>query len=178
VLLCGGAASLSFKTGTTVKSTDHEIDGTAAPPAPSRSPASSSSLKKPATGSGPPSSLCARFERNRVCLLTIYSCGLRLLEGCNLKVSNIDSGGGISRDGHKWLPAQRDFLMPQRAVAKIFRAKFRDALRQEAPVLCQSALLRLLESAPAETPRSSPGSVWCNIGVSERTQPGRTSRHG
>jgi len=35
---------------------------------------------------------CVRFERNRVCLLTIYSCGLRLLEGCNLKVSNIDSG--------------------------------------------------------------------------------------
>jgi integrase len=35
---------------------------------------------------------CVRFERYRVCLLTIYSCGLRLLEGCNLKVSNIDSG--------------------------------------------------------------------------------------
>ncbi|MCL4709094.1 tyrosine-type recombinase/integrase [bacterium] len=35
---------------------------------------------------------CVRFARNRVCLFTIYSCGLRLLEGCNLKVSNIDSG--------------------------------------------------------------------------------------
>jgi site-specific recombinase XerD len=34
---------------------------------------------------------CVRFERYRVCLLTIYSCGLRLLEGCNLKVSDIDS---------------------------------------------------------------------------------------
>jgi integrase len=35
---------------------------------------------------------CVRFERYRICLLVIYSCGLRLLEGCNLKVSNIDSG--------------------------------------------------------------------------------------
>jgi len=34
---------------------------------------------------------CVRFERYRVCLLTIYSCGLRLLEGCTLKVSDIDS---------------------------------------------------------------------------------------
>jgi len=34
---------------------------------------------------------CVRFQRYRVCLLTIYSCGLRLLEGCNLKVSDIDS---------------------------------------------------------------------------------------
>ena len=35
---------------------------------------------------------CVRFQRYRVCLLTIYTCGLRLQEGCQLKVSNIDSG--------------------------------------------------------------------------------------
>ncbi len=34
---------------------------------------------------------CVRFPIYRVCLLTIYSCGLRLLEGCTLKVSDIDS---------------------------------------------------------------------------------------
>jgi len=34
---------------------------------------------------------CVRFQCYRVCLLTIYSCGLRLGEGCNLKVSDIDS---------------------------------------------------------------------------------------
>ena len=34
---------------------------------------------------------CVRFECYRVCLLTIYSCGLRLGEGCTLKVSDIDS---------------------------------------------------------------------------------------
>lgn len=35
---------------------------------------------------------CVRFQCYRVCLLTIYSCGLRLGEGCRLKVSDIDSG--------------------------------------------------------------------------------------
>lgn len=31
------------------------------------------------------------MERHRICLLTIYSCGLRLLEGTHLKISDIDS---------------------------------------------------------------------------------------
>ena len=31
------------------------------------------------------------MDRHRVCLLTIYSCGLRLLEGTHLKISDIDS---------------------------------------------------------------------------------------
>lgn len=47
----------------------------------------------------------------------------------------IVTGGGISADEQTWLPAQHDFLMPYRAVAKIFRAKFRDALKKEAPEL-------------------------------------------
>ena len=34
---------------------------------------------------------CVRFQRYRVCLFTIYSCGLRLTEGCTLKVADIDS---------------------------------------------------------------------------------------
>jgi len=32
------------------------------------------------------------MERHRICLMTIYSCGLRLLEGTHLKISDIDSG--------------------------------------------------------------------------------------
>lgn len=39
-------------------------------------------------------------------------------------------GGGLSPDGKRWLPAQRDFLMPKKAVAKILRAKFRDELKK------------------------------------------------
>ena len=46
-------------------------------------------------------------------------------------------GGGISPDGKRWLPAQRDFLMPERAVAKILRAKFRDALKKHPDVFKQ-----------------------------------------
>ncbi|MGH7491185.1 MAG: tyrosine-type recombinase/integrase [bacterium] len=55
---------------------------------------------------------CVRFERYRVCLLTIYTCGLRVLEGCNLKISNIDSsrmvvhieGGKSNKDRYVPLP--------------------------------------------------------------------------
>lgn len=39
-------------------------------------------------------------------------------------------GGGLSPDGTRWLVAQRDFLMPNKAVAKILRGKFRDALKK------------------------------------------------
>lgn len=38
--------------------------------------------------------------------------------------------GGISKDRTKWLPAQNDFFLPVKALSKIFRAKFRDALKE------------------------------------------------
>ena len=40
------------------------------------------------------------------------------------------SGGGLSPDGKRWQAAQRDYLMPHKALAKIFRAKFRDAFKK------------------------------------------------
>ena len=39
--------------------------------------------------------------------------------------------GGVDRDGN-WLPARKTFLLPVKALSKIFRAKFRDALRKTA----------------------------------------------
>jgi hypothetical protein len=39
-------------------------------------------------------------------------------------------GGGLSDDGAKWLPSRADFFVPVTALSKIYRAKFRDALRQ------------------------------------------------
>jgi hypothetical protein len=39
-------------------------------------------------------------------------------------------GGGLAPDGKRWRPAQRDYLMPAKAVATILRAKFRDALKK------------------------------------------------
>lgn len=39
-------------------------------------------------------------------------------------------GGGLSSDGLTWLPSRKNFLFPSQALSPIFRAKFRDALRQ------------------------------------------------
>jgi hypothetical protein len=36
--------------------------------------------------------------------------------------------GGLAKDGHTWLPARKNFLLPVKALSKLFRAKFRDAL--------------------------------------------------
>lgn len=52
-------------------------------------------------------------------------------------------GGGLSEDGNSWLPARQNFLMPKRALSKIFRAKFRDELKKVAP--------DLFNAVPAET---------------------------
>jgi len=38
--------------------------------------------------------------------------------------------GALADDGETWLPARTDFLMPVKALSKLFRAKFRDALRK------------------------------------------------
>ena len=37
-------------------------------------------------------------------------------------------GGGLSDDGQSWLPSRADFFVPVKALSKIYRAKFRDAL--------------------------------------------------
>jgi hypothetical protein len=39
-------------------------------------------------------------------------------------------GGGWATDGQVWLPARNNFLLPVKALSRIVRAKFRDALRQ------------------------------------------------
>ena len=42
-------------------------------------------------------------------------------------------GGGLAADGHTWLAARQEFLIPVRALSKIFRAKMRQALRKAGP---------------------------------------------
>lgn len=39
-------------------------------------------------------------------------------------------GGGLSPDGQTWLPARRNYLLPEKPLARIFRAKFRDLLKK------------------------------------------------
>lgn len=45
-------------------------------------------------------------------------------------------GGAVSDDGNRWLPSRADFLIPVRAASVIYRAKFRDAMR-DAGLLAQ-----------------------------------------
>jgi len=39
-------------------------------------------------------------------------------------------GGGLAAEGQTWLSARNNFLLPVKALSRIVRAKFRDALRQ------------------------------------------------
>jgi integrase/recombinase XerD len=54
---------------------------------------------------------CVRIEVYRVCLTTIYSCGLRLLEGCSLRIPDVDTAGGVLRIRGKGL-RDRDVPLP------------------------------------------------------------------
>lgn len=47
-------------------------------------------------------------------------------------VHYVTPGGGIAEDG-SWKPSRANFLLPVKALSRIFRAKFRDALRRRAP---------------------------------------------
>ena len=38
-------------------------------------------------------------------------------------------GGGLHTDGQSWLPARNNFFLPVRALSKVFRSKFQQALR-------------------------------------------------
>jgi len=39
------------------------------------------------------------------------------------------TGGGLFEDENIWLPAKEDFLVPVKAMSKIFRAKFKETLK-------------------------------------------------
>ena len=45
----------------------------------------------------------------------------------------IVTGGGMFEDENLWLPANSNFLVPVKALSKIFRAKFRDELKKQEP---------------------------------------------
>ncbi len=50
----------------------------------------------------------------------------------------IVTGGGLSEEKNKWNKSRSNFLLPAKAISVIFRAKFRDELRKENPVLFNS----------------------------------------
>ena len=40
-------------------------------------------------------------------------------------------GGGVSQDGSQWQAGPANFLLPEKAASTVYRAKFRDAMREE-----------------------------------------------
>ena len=59
---------------------------------------------------------CLRLPRYRVCLTTIYSCGLRLQEGTNLRVADIDSARGMIHVRHGKGAKDRYVPLPERTL--------------------------------------------------------------
>lgn len=57
-----------------------------------------------------------RLPRYRVCLSTIYSCGLRLQEGINLRVADIDSGRSLLHVRHGKGAKDRYVPLPERTL--------------------------------------------------------------
>lgn len=51
----------------------------------------------------------------------------------HLHVHCLVTGGGLSEDGQKWLPARDGFLVPIRALSKLFRGLFLDHIRRQFP---------------------------------------------
>jgi len=49
------------------------------------------------------------------------------------------TGGGVSADGRDWYPARKDFLFPERALAKLVRGKLKALLAKQRPDLIAPA---------------------------------------
>lgn len=48
----------------------------------------------------------------------------------HLHLHCVVTGGALTRDGSRWLPAKRGFLLPVRALARVFRGKYLNGLRR------------------------------------------------
>jgi hypothetical protein len=55
--------------------------------------------------------------------------------GYHLHIHYLVPGGGIDPNTGEWLPSHPKFLVPASALRTVFRAKFRDALKADAPEL-------------------------------------------
>jgi integrase len=62
---------------------------------------------------------CIRLPRYRVCLATIYSCGLRLQEGTHLQVPDIDSARRVIHVRHGKGGKDRYVPLPQRTLERL-----------------------------------------------------------
>ncbi len=87
-------------------------------------------------------------------------------------VHYIVTGGGLTDDG-RWVASPQDFLVPVKALSRIFRAKFRDALKKtELFSASEDACLAQRLGGPFRTRRQWPASlpVSCSLHLSRRYQ--------
>ena len=49
----------------------------------------------------------------------------------HLHVHCLVTGGGLSSDGRMWMPAREDYLVPVRALSRLFRGNFLDRIRRQ-----------------------------------------------
>jgi integrase/recombinase XerD len=97
---------------------------------------------------------CVRLPRYRVCLTTIYSCGLRLQEGTHLQVPDIDSSRMLIHVRHGKGGKDRYVPLPHRTLARLRQYW----VTHRHPVLIFPAAGRggtSLSTATAPMPRSS-----------------------
>jgi hypothetical protein len=59
--------------------------------------------------------------------MVLHTWGQRLDQ--HIHVHCVVTGGALSPDGQRWLPANKGFLFPTRALSKVFRGKYLDALQ-------------------------------------------------
>ena len=60
--------------------------------------------------------------------MVLHTWGQRLDQ--HIHVHAVVTGGALSDDGERWIPAKPGFLFPVRALSTVFRAKYLEALRQ------------------------------------------------
>ncbi len=66
----------------------------------------------------------------------------------HLHLHCVVTGGALAPDGSRWIPAKAGFLFPVRALAKVFRGKYLDALRrafEAGELVCSGSLAALAE---------------------------------
>jgi integrase/recombinase XerD len=106
---------------------------------------------------------CVRGQRYRVCLTTIYSCGLRISEGARLQVNQIDSdynrlhicNGKGNKDRYVPLPRRtlsllRQYWATHRHPQWLFPAKALYA-RQKSPTVVPATLNRVFNAARVDS---------------------------
>src|SRR5438132_7457987 len=115
-----------------------------------------------------------RLPRYKVCLSTIYSCGLRLQEGTNLRVADIDSGrmmihvrhGKGAKDRYVPLPQRtlellRQYWKQHRNPVLLFPAEGRDHIKlsQATEPMSKSSVQQAFRAALKDSRLNKPASV-------------------